>query len=56
MEPAKICPLRALADGVGKPGWGPVRAERAACMGPACAWYDAAAGRCAVLTMARGTR
>lgn len=26
------------------------------CAGPACAWYDRAADRCAVLSLARGKR
>lgn len=53
MEQKKVCPLRVLASEAGNSGWGPVDGRRTACLGPACAWYDAAAGRCAVLTIAR---
>ena len=59
MENEKACPLRtaagviaqgaSLGHGVLPDGW-------SRCVGPACAWFDAAADRCAVLTMARGTR
>lgn len=55
----KACPLRAAAGivpqgasqgrGVLPDGWG-------LCMGPACAWYDAARECCAVLEAAKSLR
>ena len=52
----RVCPLRVLASKTGSAGWGLVNIKATACVGPARAWFDAAAERCAVLTMARGTR
>ena len=49
----RVCPLRVLASETGSAGWGPVNIKATACVGPACAWYDAAHERCAVLTLAR---
>ena len=49
----KVCPLRVLASETGSAGWGPVNIKATACLGPVCAWYDAAHGRCSVLTLAR---
>lgn len=61
MANCKLCPL--LMSGVfgnsgTLPPWlstGDLRATLL-CQGPACAWYDAAAERCAVLTLARNAR
>ena len=59
MENSKSCPLLraaavvAMGAGAGRVAVSP---GSSACQGPVCAWFDAAAGRCAVLTMARGTR
>lgn len=59
MEQHKVCPIIAsagvIAQGAGQ-GRARLQEGRTDCVGPACAWYDAAADRCAVLTMARGTR
>ena len=56
METEKACPLR-LAAGAVAQGAFQGRAELPAgwgrCLGPDCAWYDAAHGRCSVLTLAR---
>ena len=62
----KVCPLLMtgvygnLGDIIPAQGSGESAAQMVrgvcACLGPACAWYDAAAGRCAVLTLACGTR
>lgn len=59
MEHKKVCPLRTVAGIVaqGAPlgravlpdGWD-------CCMGPACAWYDAARECCAVLEAAKSLR
>ena len=66
MERKKVCPL--LMTGIygnsgdiipaQVPGESAAQMVRGvcACLGPACEWYDAAAERCAVLTLARGTR
>ena len=53
MDQNRVCPLRVLAEETGRKGWGPVNRERTGCMGPVCAWYDAARECCAVLTLAR---
>ena len=55
----KVCPILAGAGAVAEgaaqgtmtlqPGWD-------LCQGSACAWYDAAADRCAVLTLAKQLR
>lgn len=56
MEQAKACPVLAAA-GVIAQGASQGRAQLPdrwnACIGPVCAWYDASAGRCALLTLAR---
>ena len=59
MANKKICPIIAsagvIAQGAARgcgqlvPGW-----DR--CVGPACAWYDAARERCAILSHAGGVR
>lgn len=55
----KACPLRTAA-GVVAQGAAQGRAvlpdRWCHCLGPTCAWYDAAAERCAVLTLARSMR
>ena len=54
----KTCPLRLMTKAIAKAAAAGTRAQvtgSTACPGPACAWFDAAAERCAVLTMARGT-
>lgn len=59
MEQKKVCPVIASAGVIAQgASQGRARLQEgwADCEGPACAWYDAAAERCAVLTMARGTR
>ena len=59
MDQQKSCPLllaaalTALGAGAGRVTVSP---DASRCQGPMCAWYDAAAERCAVLTLARGTR
>ena len=53
----KICPFR-VAAGVVAQGAAQGRAQMperwGACPGSVCAWYDAAAERCAVLSLVRG--
>ena len=59
MEQKKACPIIASAGVIAQgASCGAARFQDGwdACPGPACAWYDAAAERCAVLTLARGTR
>ena len=56
MGQVKVCPLRVMASETGEKGWGSVNLERSACVGPACAWYDAARECCAVLALVRGLR
>lgn len=56
MAEEKICPVLRAAKAVAKAaaaGAGATVTGSTACPGPACAWYDAAAGRCALLTLAR---
>lgn len=52
----KLCPILQVAVSVRLAAGSVPMEEAVCCDGPACAWYDAAADRCAVLTMARGTR
>ena len=52
----KVCPLRVLASETGSAGWGPVNRDATACVGPVCAWYDAARECCAVLEAAKSLR
>lgn len=52
----KVCPLRTAAGVVAQgasQGRGVLPDGWSHCMGPACAWYDAAAERCSILTLAR---
>lgn len=56
MDKQKACPLRVSAGIIAQGaswGWAALPSGWDCCMGPACAWYDAAAGRCAVLEFAR---
>ena len=56
MDQTKSCPLllaaalTALGAGAGRVTVSP---EAPKCQGPACAWWDARAERCALLTLAR---
>lgn len=49
MADEKACPLL-LSAAVGRVSVAP---RSSACQGTACAWYDTAADRCALLTLAR---
>lgn len=56
MDQAKVCPLRQAAVTVAvAAARGAAQAKPGAhrCPGPACAWWDARAERCALLTLAR---
>ena len=56
MEPKKVCPIIASAGVIAQgASQGAARLQEGwtDCVGPACAWYDAAADRCAVLEFAR---
>ena len=56
MEQKKVCPLRVSAGFVAQgASWGLATLPDGwpDCLGPACAWYDQAAERCALLTIAR---
>lgn len=53
------CPLRTAAGVVAQgasQGRGVLPDGWSHCMGPVCAWYDAAAERCSILTLARNAR
>lgn len=52
----RICPVLQAAKAVAKAaaaGAGARVTGSVACPGPACAWYDAAAGSCAVAQLSR---
>lgn len=59
MEHTKVCPLRIIAGLVAQgasPGRARLQDGWAGCLGPACAWYDAARECCAVLEAAKSLR
>ena len=59
MGQKKVCPIIASAGVIAQgASQGKARLQEGwpDCVGSACAWFDVAADRCAVLTMARGTR
>lgn len=59
MDQKKVCPIIASAGVVAQgASRGAARLQEGwtDCVGPACAWYDAAAERCAILSFAAGKR
>ena len=55
----KICPLMIVAKGIAKAAAASAGARvigSSACPGRACAWWDAAAERCAIRSFAAGKR
>ena len=59
MENEKACPLRTAAGVVAQgasQGCGVLPEGWSHCLGPVCAWFDAARECCAVLALVRGLR
>lgn len=59
MATEKICPILASAGVIASgasPGRGQLPPGWRCCVGRACAWWDAAAERCAILSFAAGKR